>query len=238
MIWFGELQRLLLVVRDEEAGHAEFAVELIEPAPKVLADACVQRPEGLVEQEHLGAGRQRARERDPLPLATGELVGVAVRERRQLDEFQELVDARVLRLLRLLAHRQAERHVLANRHVPEERVVLEHEPDAPVLHRAVPSAPGHPARSVLRTGSSRPAIMRRTVLLPEPDGPNSAVIGASSGGERDVLDGLEPTESLRQLLHHDRGAHVRVFLPSMRRRNASMTTSRTTDVVARVRATM
>ena len=102
----GELQRLLLVVRDEEAGHAELAVELVEPAPEVLADPCVERAERLVEQQHLRLGAQRPRERDALPLATGQLVGVPVaRTARAARAPGARRRAAFLAVLRLLAHR-------------------------------------------------------------------------------------------------------------------------------------
>ena len=52
----GELERLVLIVGDEQARHAELAVELVEPLAQVLADARVERAEGLVEQQHLGRG--------------------------------------------------------------------------------------------------------------------------------------------------------------------------------------
>ena len=74
-----QLQGLLLVVRHQQARHAELAVELVEPAAEVLADLGIEGPERLVEQEHLGRGAS-ARERDPLPLAAGQLVRVAAGE--------------------------------------------------------------------------------------------------------------------------------------------------------------
>ena len=52
----GELERLLLVVRDEQAGHAQLAVEVVEPGSQLLPDAGVQRAERLVEKQHLGRG--------------------------------------------------------------------------------------------------------------------------------------------------------------------------------------
>ena len=51
-----ELQRFFLVVGDEQAGDAELAVQLVEPAAQVLAHLRVERAERLVEQQHLGCG--------------------------------------------------------------------------------------------------------------------------------------------------------------------------------------
>ena len=94
----GELQRLLLVVGDEQARHAELAVQLVEPAAQVLAHARVERAERLVEQQHLRPRRERACQRDALALPAGELVRVALAEVRELHELEQLVDPRPLRL--------------------------------------------------------------------------------------------------------------------------------------------
>ena len=107
-----ELERLLLVVGDEQTRDAELAVQLVEPAAKVLAHLRVERTERLVEQQHLGLRRERPRERDPLALPARELVRVALGERRQLDEVEQLADPLFARLLRLLAHPQTERDVV------------------------------------------------------------------------------------------------------------------------------
>ena len=132
-----ELQRLLLVVGDEEARDAELAVELVEPAAQVLADARVEGAERLVEQQDAGLGGERAGEGHALALPAGELVGVALGEGRELDELEQLLDALALHGLGLLAHGQAEGDVLADRHVPEEGVVLEDEADLALLDALV-----------------------------------------------------------------------------------------------------
>ncbi len=75
-----ELQRFLLVVRDEQAGDAEFTMELVEPLPKVLTHPRIERAERLVEQQHLGTRGERTGERHTLALTPGELVGVALGE--------------------------------------------------------------------------------------------------------------------------------------------------------------
>ncbi len=170
-----ELERLVLVVGHQQAGDPELLVQVVEPVPELLAHPCIQRTERLVEQEDLGPGRERPRERDPLPLTTGELVGVPVPEPRQLHELEEILHTSALLGLRLIADRQPERDVLRHRHVAEQRVVLEDEPDPPFLDGLdgvlLPSIQIRPA-----VGSSRPAIIRSTVLLPEPLGPRSAVM--------------------------------------------------------------
>src|SRR5437870_2904517 len=65
----GDLERLLLVVRDEHAGHVQLVVQAPEPPAELLAHAGVERPEGLVEQEDLEAGDDAEKRR--LPRAGG-----------------------------------------------------------------------------------------------------------------------------------------------------------------------
>ena len=65
----GDLERLLLVVRHEEAREVDLVVEPPEPAAQLLPHAGVERPERLVEEEDLRLDGEGAREGDPLPLA-------------------------------------------------------------------------------------------------------------------------------------------------------------------------
>ena len=90
----GDLERLLLVVRDEHAGDVDLVVQPPQPAAQFLAHLGVERAEGLVEQQHLGLDRQRARQRDALPLAAGELRGIAIAEPVELHELQQIAHAR------------------------------------------------------------------------------------------------------------------------------------------------
>jgi hypothetical protein len=61
-------------------------VEVAQPAAQFLAHLCVERTEGLVEQEDARLDREGAGERDALSLAAGELAGVALAEAGKLDE--------------------------------------------------------------------------------------------------------------------------------------------------------
>ena len=90
----GDLHRLVLVVGDEDRRHVDDVVQLAQPLAQLRANASVEGAERLVEQEHLRLGRERAGEAHALPLAARELSRIAVAEALQLDEVQELVDAR------------------------------------------------------------------------------------------------------------------------------------------------
>ncbi len=134
----GELQRLVLVVGHEDRGLAGAVVDPAQPAAQVLADLGIERPEGLVEEEHAGLDRERAGERDALALAAGELRRVAVGEPRELDQVEEVADPAAdlgpARPLRSLPGVEAVGDVVGHAHVLEQRVVLEHEAHGPLLH--------------------------------------------------------------------------------------------------------
>jgi hypothetical protein len=94
------------------------------------SNARTARPEGAP-----GIDCERACERHALPLATGELLGVAVGQAVQLHEIEKFLDLRADLLLRTLPDLEAEGHVLADGHVGERGVVLENEADLSLLGR-------------------------------------------------------------------------------------------------------
>lgn len=87
----GDIQRLGLVVGDQHRGHVHLVVQPAQPGAQVLAHLGVQRAERLVEQQHLRVDGQRPRQRHPLPLPTGQLVGVAALKTAQPHHFQQIV---------------------------------------------------------------------------------------------------------------------------------------------------
>jgi len=90
----------------------------------------VQRARHLVEQEQVGAHRQRAHDRDPLLLATREAVGKLTRFLVQPDAPEQLKRLRVGgRPRELQDPPRRERHVVQHAHVGEEVEGLEHDPD-------------------------------------------------------------------------------------------------------------
>src|SRR5262249_32666905 len=66
-------QRLFLVVGDVDEADPDLTLDALELELHLLAEFRIQRPQRLVEQEHLRLVDDGARQRDPLPLATGEL---------------------------------------------------------------------------------------------------------------------------------------------------------------------
>ena len=87
-------ERLLLVVRDVDEGDPDLALDALQLDLHLLAQLQVERAERLVEQEDLRVVDDRARERDALALAAGELGGPPRAVAGQLDRLERLVDAR------------------------------------------------------------------------------------------------------------------------------------------------
>ena len=79
----GQAERLALVVGDEDGGHAELALDFLDLDLHRRAQVPVERRERLVEQQHLGPDDERARQRDALLLAAGELARLAILEARR-----------------------------------------------------------------------------------------------------------------------------------------------------------
>ena len=147
----GELERLFLIVRDEDARHVNLLVQPPEPPAKLLPDLGIERAEGLVEQQDLRFDRQRSRQRDALPLTARQLTRIPVAEVIELNQLEQMPHAIMNGLSGRPAiarlHAQAKRDVFEDRHVPEERVMLKDEPDPPV--------PGGTCRSRPRFRASR-----------------------------------------------------------------------------------
>ena len=82
----------------------------------------IECAERLVQQQHARPPRQRPSERDALPLAARQPARLLLREVRDPEPVEQPV-----------GRTAAERDVLLDAQVREERVVLEHEPDGALL---------------------------------------------------------------------------------------------------------
>ena len=90
-----DLDGLLDVVRDQHDRLAQLVLERDQLLLELTADDRVDGAERLVHQQHGRVGRERAGHADPLLLAAGELVRVALGERRvEPDGRQQLPGAR------------------------------------------------------------------------------------------------------------------------------------------------
>jgi hypothetical protein len=198
----GDVHRLLLVMGDEDRRHVHLLVEAAQPGAQVLADLGVEGAEGLVEQQHLRFHRQCPSQRHALPLAAGELVGIALGEPVELDQSQQLVHSVAGPLLAPLADLQAEGDVAEHGHVLEGGVVLEDEADLALLRRRL--------RGVLAVDHDRAGVE----ILEPGDRPQQRRLAAAARPEqrrqravrhvdRDVVERLKVTEALVRSLDCD-----------------------------------
>ena len=82
------------VVRDEDVGEAEVALEVLEQVEDLRLHRHVERRDRLVADDQLRVDRERAGDADPLPLAAGELVREAVVVLGvEADDLEQLLDA-------------------------------------------------------------------------------------------------------------------------------------------------
>ena len=173
------------VVRDQQQAQREPSREVDEEVRDLRLRGGVERGERLVEDEHRRIGRERARDRDPLPLAAAELMRVAAgRSRGQPDELEQLRDA--------CAPARGEEDVEHIKRVGELRADL-----APRVQRRVRVLEDHlQPRELARAGAPRqrrhlaplerrrsrprrrtsPTAARARLDLPQPDSPTRPTI--------------------------------------------------------------
>src|SRR5260221_275814 len=129
------------VVSDEEVRELELVLQLLEEVDDLRLDGDVEGRDRLVGDDELRLDREGAGDADALPLTTGELVRIAVREVWvETDDLQELLHALGLRLaarevmhLERLADDVADGHAWVQRRV---RVLEDHlHPAAHLPHR-------------------------------------------------------------------------------------------------------
>ncbi len=125
--------RLDLVVGHVDGGDAEVGLQLGDVRAGRHAHLRVEVRQRLVHAEDLRLADDRTAHRDPLALATGECLGLALEELLQVQDAGRLFHALLALIDGHLRHLQREGHVVRNSHVRVQRVVLEHHRDVPVL---------------------------------------------------------------------------------------------------------
>ena len=134
-----ELECLFLIVSHEHSGVSGLVMNLAHPTPKVAAHLGIQRAKGLVKQKQTRLDGKRAGEGNALALAARKLRGVALLKSGKLDEIEQFeraaLDLFAARTARARSHAQPEADILGDVHMPEQRVVLEHQADMALLHR-------------------------------------------------------------------------------------------------------
>ncbi len=106
---------VLLVVGDVDRGDAELALQLPQLDAHLDPQPGIEVRQRLVEQQHLRLDHDRARERDALLLAAGQLRRPAVGEGGEPDQVERVRDLALDLGARELAALEAEGDVLARR---------------------------------------------------------------------------------------------------------------------------
>ena len=109
----GQRHGLDLVVRDIDGGLADPLVQLLDLGAHVDAQLGVEVGQRLVEQEQGGVAHERPAHGDALALAAGELAGLALQQRLDLQQRRDPLDRLLLRGLGHAAALHAEGDVLA-----------------------------------------------------------------------------------------------------------------------------
>ena len=176
---------------------------LLELDLHLLAELEVERAERLVEQQHLRPVDDRARERDALALAAGELARLARRRsRRGAPSRAPPRRARAPLGLGDLLDAQPVLDVLLHGHVREQRVVLEDRVDVARERRLLGDVLAAQQTSPA-SGSSKPAISRSVVVLPEPRRAEQGEELALFDGQVDAVDRGDVAVALRQPAQDD-----------------------------------
>ena len=101
------------------------------------AQVGVEVRERLVHKENGGLPHERPAHGDALPLAAGELAGLARDDLREPEHLGRLASLALALALRDASHPQSERDVLEHAQMRVEGVVLEDHGDVPILGREV-----------------------------------------------------------------------------------------------------
>ena len=167
-------ERLLLVVGHVDERDPDLGLDALELDLEALPELEVEGAEGLVEEQHVRPVDEGAGERDPLLLAAGQLVRLALLVARQVDQLERLTVRRAISVLGRRRLRLSPKAMLpADVEVREQRVVLEDHVDRPLVRRIVGDVAAAQLDPAARSGSSNPPIIRSVVVLPQPDGPSS-----------------------------------------------------------------
>ena len=159
--------RFFLIVGDEDAGDAPVAQQRLQLDLHRFAQLAVQRGKRLVQQQKVGAHHKRARHRDALLLATRQPRDRPVGKVLHPHQRQRLGHGRGRVTLAHPACAQAEGHVLRDRQMREQRIVLEHDRDVALVRRQRGYiAPRKDHRPVVRRHQPRDDAQKRGLATP------------------------------------------------------------------------
>src|SRR5207245_2162596 len=144
-------------VLDNERPETELLLKFLEQPDRRAQLVGREAGEDFIEEEHLGTGRNRARELEPLPLLSGEDAPGPVRRGFEADQRKDAVGLGqgILRVAMLAPEHRGDADIFADRHLRERPGDLmgpcDSEPNDLVGAESVDAPPvnGHRARSGL-----------------------------------------------------------------------------------------
>jgi hypothetical protein len=162
--------RLFLIVRDIDERLAELALDALELDPSLLPQSRIERGDWVVHQVGGGIAHERAGDRDPLPLAAGQLRWRLVKDMPDMKLGGDLGHSFFDCGFGDFSLDQREPHVLLRRHVRKKRKILKDHRDIAIGGRhPIDLAP--PDQDVPRVGRLSPRMSRRIVDFPDSGGP-------------------------------------------------------------------
>ena len=120
-----------------DEGNAHLLLDTLQLVLHILPQAQVQRAQGLVQQQDLGPVHQRPGDGHPLLLAAGQLGDFPVLKALQTHHAQHFRHALLDFLGRHLGDPQAKGDVLKHVQMREQRILLEHRVDLPLMRRDI-----------------------------------------------------------------------------------------------------
>ena len=200
------------VVRDEDQRNVERSSQLVDLILQPPSHRTIDGGKRFVEQEHRRLARECTRQRDPLALTARQLVRPAIVVIGQVHQVEQLIGARARRSPRGDARAPSSRFLSPS---GAERARI---PETPRQQRGDGAerryAPLYrstclgPVGTRACAGDSSPAMLRRIVVLPLPDGPKMA---STSPGSHVNSTSSAIGAGCRRLTNRRRSATTRTY---------------------------
>ena len=120
---------LLMIVGHDDGGDAQLLLDALDLHLHLYPELGVQVGEGLIQQQNGGTGHQSPGQGHPLLLTAGELPGITLVHAGKLYQSEHVLHPLTDLVFGQLLELQTKGHVFKNRHVGEQRVILEENAD-------------------------------------------------------------------------------------------------------------
>ena len=118
-----------MIVGHDDGGDAQLLLDALDLHLHLYPELGVQVGEGLIQQQNGGTGHQSPGQGHPLLLTAGELPGITLVHAGKLYQSEHVLHPLTDLVFGQLLELQTKGHVFKNRHVGEQRVILEENAD-------------------------------------------------------------------------------------------------------------